>query len=265
MADADTPGVLRVELAQAVLTLTIDRPEQRNALSPEVVAGLRDALHAAQSDDGVRVVVVTGAGDRAFCAGGDLAVGLVGDGGALAAHRRRADFGDVLRTLRALDKPVVARVNGHALAGGFGLALGCDLVVASSAATFGTTEVKVGLWPYMITAVIIEHLGPKRTLELMMTGRRLAAEDALAWGLLNQVVPPERLDEAVDALVAELLALSPAVLALGKRAWATALRMERDAAIEHLAIALSLHLQTEDAAEGIAAFRDRRPPEWHGR
>ena len=255
---------VRTGLTASVLTVTIDRPEQRNALSADVNRGLLEALRRAAEDDEVRVVVVTGAGDRAFCAGADLG-GLRPDAGAVELHRARSMFADVLRGLRALPKPVVARVNGAALAGGFGLALGCDLAVAADTATFGTTEVKVGMWPYLISAVLIEHLGPKRTMDLMLSGRRIPAGEALEWGLVNRVVPAGELDAAVDETTAELAGLSPVVLALGKESYARAAQMTRDDAMAYLAGRLDLHLQTEDATEGIAAFLQKRPPEWRGR
>ena len=256
--------VVRTEQADGVLTVTIDRPEQRNALNADVNRGLLAALGTAADDDGVRVVVLTGAGERAFCAGADLG-GLRPDAGAVELHRGRALFADVLRGLREIGKPVIARVNGAALAGGFGLALACDLVVAADHATFGTTEVKVGMWPYMISAVIMEHLGPKRTMDLLLTGRRMPADEAQSWGLVNRVVPGAELDDAVGALAQELAALSPLVLSLGKESYATAKTMERDAAFDYLAAMLTLHMQTHDAVEGITAFLQKRPPQWRGR
>lgn len=260
-------AVVREELADdGILTVTINRPEQRNAVSVDVSRGLLAALGRARDEEGVRLVVLTGAGEKVFCAGGDLgAAGMRPGGGAVAQHRDRALFADVLRGLQTLPKPVIGRVNGHALAGGFGLALACDLVVAADHATFGTTEVRVGMWPYMITTVIADHLGPKRTLELMMTGRRLSAGEASAWGLTNRVVPAEQLDDAVSGLTGELLALSPVVLSLGKESYAAATAMRRDDALAYLASQLSLHLQTEDVVEGVAAFLDKRDPQWKGR
>lgn len=260
---ADETAV-RIELDGGVLRATIDRPDQRNALNADVNAGLLAALRRLREDDEARVMVLTGAGDQAFCAGADLG-GLNPDAGAVALHRGRSLFADVLRELRDVPKPVVGRVNGHALAGGFGLALGCDLLVAADHALFGTTEAKVGLWPYMISAVIMEHLGPKRTMELMLTGERIDAATARDWGLVNRVVPAAELDAATDGLVGQLLALSPVVFALGKESYAAAMGMGRDQALTYLASMLSLHLQTEDVVEGVTAFLQKRPPEWKGR
>lgn len=247
-----------------VLTVMIDRAEQRNAVNVDVNRALLAAIDQARRDDAVRLVVLTGAGEKAFCAGADLG-GMRPEAGAVAQHRDRSLFADVLTGLRELPKPVIGRVNGHALAGGFGLALACDLLVAAEHATFGTTEVKVGMWPYMITTVITDHLGPKRTLELMLTGRRLTAGEAFDWGLVNRVVPAGSLDEETRGLAGELLALSPVVLSLGKETYARAADMRREDALPYLASQLSLHLQTEDVVEGITAFMQKRAPEWKGR
>jgi enoyl-CoA hydratase/carnithine racemase len=255
---------VRTERDGSVLELTIDRPDQRNAVNPAVNRALLAALAEARDDDGVHAVVLTGAGEKAFCAGGDLG-GMRPDAGAVGQHRDRALFADVLRGLADLPKPVVARVNGHALAGGFGLALACDLLVAADHAHFGTTEVKLGMWPYMITAIITDHLGPKRTLELMLTGERIDAATAREWGLANRVVPSGELDDAVAELTGRLTSLSPVVLSLGKESYAAAARMRRDDALAYLASQLSLHLQTEDVAEGVAAFMEKRDPQWKGR
>jgi enoyl-CoA hydratase len=255
---------VRIDLDDGVLRVMIDRAEQRNALNLDVNRGLLDAIGRARADEQVRVVVLTGAGDRAFCAGADLG-GLDGDAGAVALHRGRAMFADVLTGLRTLPKPVVGRVNGHALAGGFGLALACHLLVAADHATMGTTEVKVGMWPYMITTVIVDHLGPKRALELMLTGTRLSAAEAAELGLVNRVVPGDGLDDAVGELTERLRRLSPVVLALGLESFARAADMRREDALPYLASQLSLHLQTEDVVEGITAFLDKREPQWKGR
>lgn len=254
---------VRTAVEGAVLTVTIDRPDSRNALNVDVTRGLLAALEEA-AGDAVRVVVLTGAGDRAFCAGADLG-GIRADAGAVAQHDDRRLFADVLMGLRRLPKPVVARVNGHALAGGFGLALACDLVIAVDSAQFGTPEVNVGMWPYMISAVIAEHLGPKRMMDLLYSGRRIDAQQALEWGLVNEVVPAARLDEAVAERTGMLAERSPVVLGLGKHAVATAAGMRREEAMDYLASMLSLHLQTEDVREGVSAFLERRAPRWSGR
>jgi enoyl-CoA hydratase/carnithine racemase len=166
---------IRYEVEGPVARLTIDREARRNALSDRVVAELRAALAAAREDRAVRVVVLTGAGERAFCAGADLE-GMGGtEGGALAAHRARGEVAALFEDLWSLGKPTIARVRGYALAGGFGLALACDFVVAADDAQFGTPEIDVGLWPFMITVPLVRSMAPKRALELMLTGRRWGA------------------------------------------------------------------------------------------
>ena len=246
-----------------VATLTIDRPERRNAINPEVVRGLREALDRAESDDSVRVVVLTGTGDRAFCAGGDL-------GGMTATtkagqHRERAEVGELFARLRASRLPVVARVNGHALAGGFGLMLACDSVIAVEDAQLGMPEVDIGLWPFMITAVVQRDLPRKVALDLMLTGRRIGAAEGERWGFVNRVVPRADLDAAVAEHAATLASKSPVVLALGKSSFYASEDMDFDRQLSYLAGMLTLCLESEDAVEGITAFLQKRAPEWKGR
>jgi enoyl-CoA hydratase/carnithine racemase len=225
--------------------------------------GLRRAISRAADDQSVRVIVVTGAGDRAFSAGGDLSGGFVDD--ALGRHAARGALAGLMRALRVAGKPTVARVNGHALGGGFGVAAMCDVVIASEAATFGSPEIDVGLWAMMITPAIVRSVGPKPALELMLTGRRLSAAEALGLGLVSRVVPVGDLDAAVDDAVTALAAKSPAALRVGRDAFYASEDMAFDAALDYLQNGLTALALTEDAAEGIAAFGDRRPPEWRGR
>jgi enoyl-CoA hydratase len=258
-------SAVRVETAGPILTLTIDRPDARNALNVEVLSGLVEGLRAADADPGIRVVVLTGAGERVFCAGADLAGAFDPAASALDQHDQRGLLRQLFDATTSLRKPLVGRINGHALAGGFGVALACDLLVAADHAEFGTPEVRVGLWPYMISALIVEHLGPKRALELMMTGRRLTASEALAWGLVNRVVPAADLDGAVSNLAEQLAAGAPLALALGRRSFHEARGMPPHAALAYLHGMLDLNAQTEDVVEGITAFFGKRDPEWRGR
>jgi enoyl-CoA hydratase len=261
---AVTEGVVLVERRGPATWLTIDREERRNALSPEVVEGLLGGLGRAAEDPDTRVVVLTGAGDRSFCAGADLG-GMEAAEGRVAEHDRRARLGDVLSGIVGHPKPVVARVNGHALAGGFGLALACDLIVAADTAEFGTPEVNVGLWPFMITAVIQRNVPRKVALEMMLTGRRMAAGEAERWGLVNRLVPADQLDGAVGDLIEELASKSPLVLRLGKASFRRAQDMAFDDAIAYLNAMLTVELESEDVVEGLGAFVQKRPPEWKGR
>lgn len=248
----------------AILTLTIDRPDARNALNEEVLAGLIDGFADARSDDGVRVVVLTGAGDRVFCAGADLGQSLVSEAGPFERHEGLGMLRQLFAAVERLDKPLVGRINGHALAGGFGVALACDLLVSADDATFGTPEVNVGMWPFVISALIVEHVGPKRALDMMMTGRRLSAQEAREWGLVNRVVPRQELDDAVRELTGQLAAAAPLALRLGRRAHLTTADMGRHEAMAYLHGMLDLIVQTDDVREGITAFFEKRPPEWSG-
>ncbi len=257
-------SVIRQQQGQ-VLTLTINRPEARNALNPEVLEGLIAGFEAVGELDDVRVVVLTGAGDRAFCAGADLAGGLTADASIVEQHEQRGMLRRLFGAVEALEVPLVGRINGHALAGGLGVALACDLLIAAEDAAFGTPEVRVGLWPYVISALIVEHVGPKRALELMMTGERLTAAEAERWGLVNRVVPRDELDAAVDTLLAQLLAGAPLALALGRRSYHEARSMSPSGAMAYLHGMLDLTVQTEDVAEGIGAFFAKREPQWKGR
>jgi enoyl-CoA hydratase/carnithine racemase len=262
-----TPTVL-YQVDEGVARITINRPERRNAMSWEVMRGLRRALAGAAGDAEVRVVVLAGAGDAAFCAGADLGK-MTGaddpDAGLLAVHEARGVLAEVFEALWGLGKPTVARVQGYALAGGFGLALACDLVVASDAARFGAPEVNVGLWPYMITVPLVRSMPPKQALELMLTGRVVDAAEALRLGFVTRVVPHADLDTAVSELATTLAAKSPAVMKLGRDAFYAVWNMAAPDALAHLHAMLSLTAQTEDAAEGIAAFLEKRAPRWRGR
>lgn len=246
-----------------VATITINRPERRNAISPEVTRALSESLARAEADDSVTVVVLTGAGDKAFCAGGDL--GAMNSEGAVSQHFSRAEVGELFQRMRRSRLPIVARVNGHALAGGFGLMLACDLVVASADAAMGTPEIDLGLWPFMITAVIQRDVPRKLALELMLTGRRLSAPEGERWGFVSRVVEREELDGAVAELTQSLASKSPLIAALGKRSFYRSEDMDFDESLEYLAGMLTVCLQSEDTAEGVSAFLQERAPEWKAR
>lgn len=254
---------IRVEVADGVARLTIDREAQRNALSWDAIAALRALVTQARDDPAVRVVVLTGAGERAFCSGADLGGMATGhDVDPAATHDARGELAGLFTDLYELGKPTIARVRGYALAGGFGLALACDLVIAAADATFGTPEVDIGLWPHMITVPLVRSMPPKRALELMMTARRVDAAEAERIGFVTRVVPVEGLDAAVDELAAALAAKSPTALRLGRDAFYATWDMAAAEALAVLHPLLTVTASTADAAEGLAAFREKRTPRW---
>jgi enoyl-CoA hydratase/carnithine racemase len=185
--------------------------------------------------------------------------------GFLRAHEARGYFAAVFRDLWQLSKPSIARVRGYALAGGFGLAMACDFVIAAEDAQFGTPEIDVGLWPYMITVPLLRVMPSRLALELMMTGRRVRADEALRVGLVNRVVPTEELDLAVEEFAETLGRKAPSTLSMGKRSFYRAIEMGADEALDYLQAMLSVTIMTEDAIEGLAAFREKRDPKWLAR
>jgi len=255
------------EVANRIATITINRPERHNAMSPEVMAQLRQAFASAKADRDVGVVVLAGAGDKAFCAGADLGTSFVGDElpGPLDLHHDRGHLADLFRDMWRLGKPIIARVQGYCLAGGMGLALACDFVMASEHATFGVPEIDRGLWPMMISVVLMRSMPQRTALELMMTGRRVAAREAAEIGFVRSVSTPDALDAAVAEFAALLASKSPAVLRLGRDAFYATLDMGRDDALNYLQAMLSVNTTAEDAAEGISAFLQKREPQWRGR
>ena len=255
---------LLYEVSDHVATITINRPERRNAMSWTVMTELRQAFRAAGTEPDVRVVVLTGAGDKAFSAGADLA-GMSAGAGFAELHDARGEMARLFREVWELGKPTVARVRGYALAGGFGAALMCDIVIASEDAVFGTPEIDVGLWPMMITAPMLRSMPPKVALELMMTGRRVTAAEGAQIGFVNKVVPGEGLDAAVAEVTSVLAGKPPAVMRLGRNAFYLALDQDVAHALPMLQAGLTLVTQTEDSAEGILAFQEKRSPEWRGR
>ena len=252
------------EVRDGVATLTINRPERRNALSWDVVEAMLGRVREWRDDPDVRVVVLTGAGDRAFCAGADLS-GMRGDSGHAALHDARGQLAELFEALWSRGKPTIASVRGYCLAGGFGLALSCDLVVAAADATFGTPEIDVGLWPFMITVPLCRSMPPKRALELMMTGRRVDAEEGERLGFVTRRVAVDDLGSATDELAATLAAKSPSVMRMGRDSFYAVWDQSATEALAVLHPMLTVTTGLEDAAEGIAAFAEKRQPRWTGR
>lgn len=251
--------------ARGIRTLTIDREASRNALDRATLEELEAALAEAGSDPATRVVVLRGAGTRAFSAGADLKE--------LLAHRtldeRRRHFDGVARVIRAMHDlavPVIARVQGFALAGGCGVAVAADFTIAAESAVFGLPEIGIGLLPMVVSAPILRATGSRKVvLDLVLSGRRVAADEALRLGLASRVVPDAALDAEIDALACQLASLSPAVLRLGKEAIYTMAEMEYGAALRYLREMIVVTAGTEDAQEGIRAFLEKRDPQWTGR
>jgi enoyl-CoA hydratase/carnithine racemase len=251
---------IAVDDGRPVARITLNRPEKRNPIGPATCGELVHALARVKEDPAARVAVLTGAG-TVFSAGGDLSAMHAPGGGGVAT----ATLPELIVAMHELGKPIIAMVNGPALAGGLGLMVACDLVVAADTATFGTTEIAVGLWPMMITAEITRSVGRKKTLEMMLTGRKLDAAEALACGLVTRVVPAAELEAATAALANELADRSPAALSLGLHAFYRSQDMELEPQLRYLQAELGRVLALEDAAEGIAAFLGKRKPVWKGR
>jgi enoyl-CoA hydratase len=243
-----------------VAILTINREKQRNSLTPQVIAQFMDYLDQAEADEQVRSILVTGAGDKAFCSGADLGGAATQDG--KASFKR---YADLLKRMAAYPKPTVARINGYCLAGGMGFMLACDIVVARETAKFGTPEVNVGLFPMMIGALIFRNVMRKKGMEMVLLGEKITAQEALEMGLITRVVPFEKLDETVDQIVAVLTAKSPIGLRLGKEAFHHMTDMPLDEAVDYLCDKLTEVVSTEDAIEDIMAFMEKRQPVFKGR
>jgi len=253
-----------VELAEHVATVTLNQPDKRNPLSAEMLRDLLAAFSWCRLEPDVRVVVLTGAGDKAFCAGADLA-SFDAEKSEIERHHGRRSLVDLFQLLRDLGKPVVGRINGHALAGGFGLACSCDLLVAAETATFGTPEINVGVWPMVISAILARNLPRKVVLEMLLLGDRWSAAQMKEAGLVNRVVAAERLDETTRELAGKLARKSPAVLRLGRDAFYRAEDMSLAEAMDFLQSQLTLVTLTEDTKEGVRAFFEKREPEFKGR
>lgn len=250
---------LAVTREGGVLRLHIDREPKRNALNGEVLKGMLAAL---QDPGDARVVLVTSAGEKVFCAGADL-VQMAPDATGLEVHESRGLLREVVLAMGACPVPVVASVQGLCLAGGFAVILGCDVVLAAETAAFGLPEVDLGLWPFMVSALLAKHVSPKRAMEMMLSARRVPAAEALEMGLVSRVVAdlPGETQALVDALVAK----PPAAVRLGKAAFATALATPLDVGLAAMQAQLSLLNTTEDASEGVRAFLEKRTPTWTGR
>ncbi len=254
---------LRYEVRRSTAFLTIHREARRNALSPKIMIAFGEHLDRAAADPEVRSVCITGAGDKAFCAGADLGGALdAADGGLPKAV---VDYGVLLKKLLSYGKPLIARINGPCLAGGMGLMLGCHLVIAREDATFSLPEVSVGFFPMMVGALLYRHLGRKKAMDMVLTGRRVGAIEAERIGLITRAVPPDALDEEVDKILSLMATRSPIGLKIGLEAFQEMSDLPAEEALDSLCEALGRALDTEDAKEGMRAFMEKRKPEFTGK
>ena len=264
MTEIPTLEQVLVSVEAHVATITLNRPAQRNPLSATMLRDLATAFRWCRQEPEVRVTVLTGAGDRVFCAGADL---NSFDGGMtdLERHRSRDLFVDLFTLMESLGKPIVGRINGHALAGGIGLACACDLLVSTDTATFGTPEINVGIWPMMIQAILSRNIPRKVLLEMEMLGDRWTATQLQGVGVINRVVPHDQLDSAVKEITDKLVKKSPVALRLGRDSFYRQQDMEFRAALDYLHSQFTLVTLTEDSKEGIKAFFEKREPDFKGK
>jgi enoyl-CoA hydratase len=247
-----------------VATITLNQPDTRNALSNEVLGELIDAFESARDDDDVRCVVLTSSHDRVFSSGANLG-GFAGDVPLVHKHFGSDRFVNLFRLIGELGKPSICAANGHVLAGSLGIALACDLIIAKDGAEFGTPEINVGAFPFMIMALIYRNVPRKRTNELLLLGDRISAQDAKEAGIVNKVVAAEDFQAAVDEWAGKLASKSPVIMRLGKDAMFRQQDMAFMDALEYLHAQLSLALSTDDIVEGVQSFFEKREPQWKGR
>jgi enoyl-CoA hydratase len=255
---------IRYEVADGVATVTLDSPENRNALSNELLAELIDAFGEARGDAGVRCVVLASSHEKVFSAGANLDQ-FAAEVPLVHKHFATERFLRLFTTIGRLGKPTICAAGGHVLAGALGLALACDLIVAKDTATFGTPEINVGVFPFMIMALIYRNVPRKKTNELLLLGERLSAREALEAGIVNKVVPADEFDDAVRDWAQTLASKSPVLMRLGKDAMYRAMDMPFEDALEMLRQSLTIAFSTEDIQEGVKAFYEKREPQWTGR
>ena len=251
---------LLYKVEKNVACLTINREAQRNAISLETIDLFLKYLDKAETDENARVILISGSGEKAFCSGADL--GGATDGSIQQGFKR---YARLLTRLSGYPKPVVARINGACMAGGMGLMLACDIVIAKHNASFGTPEVNVGLWPMMIGALIYRNALRKKAMEMILLGDRLTADQALDMGLVTRVVPSDELDREVTQIVNSLAAKSPIGMKIGKEAFYAMADMPFEEAVGFLSEKIAEIAATEDAREGITAFIEKRKPEFKGK
>jgi 3-hydroxypropionyl-coenzyme A dehydratase len=255
---------VRYEVADRVATIALDEPETRNALSDEVLDGLIAAFERARDDEAVRCVVLTSTHEKVFSSGGNLA-GFAADVPLVHKHWATDRFPRLFRLIGELGKPTLCAANGHVLAGALGLALACDLIIAREGVRFGTPEINVGVFPFIIMALIYRNVPRKKATELLLLGEQIPAAEAERIGIVNRVVAPEEFDAAVADWAGKLAAKSPVLMRLGKDALFRQQDMAFADALEFLHAQLTIAFSTEDIQEGVQAFFEKRDPVWTGR
>jgi enoyl-CoA hydratase len=257
-------ATVRYEVSDGVATIALDQPDTRNALSDALLSDLVGALEQARDDDAVRCVVLTSTHERVFSAGGNLA-GFAAEVPLVHKHFGTESFPRVFRLLGELGKPSICAANGHVLAGALGLALACDLIIAREDARFGTPEINVGVFPFMIMALIYRNVPRKKTNELLLLGEQISAQEAERIGIVNRVAGAEEFDEVVRAWAQRLAAKSPVLMRLGKDAMFRQQDMAFVEALDFLRSQLTIAFSTQDIQEGVKAFFEKREPRWTGR
>ncbi|HEY4811455.1 MAG TPA: enoyl-CoA hydratase-related protein [Solirubrobacteraceae bacterium] len=259
-----TDKVLYDVASRGIATITLNDPDTRNALSPELLGGLTAAFERARDDDAVRCVVLTSSHEKTFSSGANLG-GFGAEAPLVEKHFGSERFVGLFKLIGELGKPTLCVARGHVLAGALGIALACDLIVASEEASFGTPEINIGTFPFMIMALIYRNVPRKKANELLLLGERWSAQEALAAGIVNRVVPDGELDALVAEWAGKLASRSPVIMRLGKEAMRRQLDMPLDDALDYLRAQLTLAMSTEDIVEGVTAFFEKREPEWKGR
>ena len=257
-------ATLRYAVDGAVATIALDQPETRNALSDELLGELLDAFAAAKADDAVRCVVLTSTHEKVFSSGGNLG-GFAAAAPLVHKHWGADRFPRLFRMIGELGKPTICAANGHVLAGALGLALACDLIIARDGVRFGTPEINVGVFPFIIMALIYRNVGRKKTNELLLLGEQISAEEAERIGIVNRVVPAEEFDAFVADWAGKLAAKSPVLMRMGKDAMFRQQDMAFEEALDFLRAQLAIAFATDDIQEGVKAFFEKRDPVWSGR
>jgi enoyl-CoA hydratase len=257
--------VVLYELSESgVATITLNDPDTRNALSPQMLGGLIEAIEHARDEEAARCVVLASSHEKTFSSGANLS-GFAADAPLVQRHFGSDRFVGLFRLIGELGKPTICAADGHVLAGALGIALACDLIVASERASFGTPEINVGTFPFMIMALIYRNVPRKKATELLLLGERWSAQEALAAGIVNKVVPAPELDAAVGEWASKLAGKSPVIMMLGKEAMRRQMDLPLDDALDYLRAQLTLAMSTEDIVEGVSAFFEKREPQWKGR